>query len=457
MLAQSSWLCYAYAKMLCQWKDFSMNTKQSHDLFERAREVIPGGVNSPVRAFQAVGGQPRFIARGEGAYLVDVDGNRYVDYVLSWGPLIHGHAHPQVIEAIIRTATLGTSYGAPTELEVRLAAMVIEAMPAVEMVRFVNSGTEATMSALRLARAFTRRNKIIKFAGGYHGHADFLLVAAGSGALTLGIPDSPGVPQATTADTLIAPYNSLTAVEELFNEFPDGIAAVIVEPVAGNMGCVPPQPGYLQGLRDLTTRFGALLIFDEVMTGFRVAYGGAQELYGIAPDLTCLGKIVGGGLPAAAYGGRREIMRLIAPSGPVYQAGTLSGNPLAMAAGIAQLELLQQHDTYTRLEARSARLAEGIGEAARAAGVAITQTRVGSMFCTFFTDQPVIDYTTAKTASIERYARFFQSMLNQGIYLAPSQFEAGFLSLAHHEPEIERTLEAARIAFAQVAETAKAG
>ena len=457
MLAQSSQLCYAYAKTLCQRKDFSMNSERSRDLFERAREVIPGGVNSPVRAFQAVGGQPRFIARGEGAYLSDVDGNRYLDYVLSWGPLIHGHAHPQVIAAITRTAALGTSYGAPTELEVRLAEMVIEAMPAVEMVRFVNSGTEATMSALRLARAYTRRNKIIKFAGGYHGHADFLLVAAGSGALTLGIPDSPGVPQATTADTLIAPYNSLHAVEELFNKFPDSIAAVIVEPVAGNMGCVPPQPGYLHGLRDLTARFGALLIFDEVMTGFRVAYGGAQERYGMRPDLTCLGKIVGGGLPAAAYGGRREIMCLVAPAGPVYQAGTLSGNPLAMAAGIAQLELLQQPGVYEQLEARSARLAEGIGEAARAVGVAITQTRVGSMFCTFFTDQPVIDYTTAKTASTERYARFFQSMLDQGIYLAPSQFEAGFLSLAHHEPEIERTIEAASVAFAQVTRAARAG
>ena len=430
-----------------------MNTERSRDLFERARELIPGGVNSPVRAFKAVGGQPRFIARGEGAYLTDVDGNRYIDYVLSWGPLIHGHAHPHVIEAITRTAVLGTSYGAPTELEVRLAQMVIDAMPAVEMVRFVNSGTEATMSALRLARAYTRRNKIIKFAGGYHGHADFLLVAAGSGALTLGIPDSPGVPQATTADTLIAPYNSLPAVEELFTQFPDSIAAVIVEPVAGNMGCVPPQPGYLQGLRELTSRFGALLIFDEVMTGFRVAYGGAQALYHVRPDLTCLGKIIGGGLPAAAYGGRRDIMSLIAPSGPVYQAGTLSGNPLAMAAGIAQLELLQQPGVYEALEARSAWLADGLGEAANAAGVPIQQTRVGSMFCAFFSDQPVIDYTTAKTASTERYARFFQAMLDQGIYLAPSQFEAGFLSLAHQEQELERTIEAARSAFAQVAET----
>ncbi len=428
-----------------------MNTQRSDALFAHARELIPGGVNSPVRAFKAVGGQPRFIERGEGAYLYDVDGNRYIDYVLSWGPLIHGHAHPHVIEAIARAAARGTSYGAPTELEVRLAEMVIEALPAVEMVRFVNSGTEATMSALRLARAYTGRDKIIKFAGGYHGHADFLLVAAGSGALTLGIPDSPGVPQATTADTLIAPYNNLSAVQALFEEFPDGVAAVIVEPVAGNMGCVPPEPGYLQGLRDLTTRFGALLIFDEVMTGFRVAYGGAQQLYGIKPDLTCLGKIIGGGLPAAAYGGRREIMSLIAPAGPVYQAGTLSGNPLAMAAGIAQLELLQQSGVYERLEARSAQLAEGLKEAATAAGIAITQTRVGSMFCLFFTDQPVTDYASAKTASTERYARFFQAMLEQGIYLAPSQFEAGFLSLAHQAQEIEQTIEAARVAFAQLA------
>ncbi len=428
-----------------------MNTQRSDALFAHARELIPGGVNSPVRAFKAVGGQPRFIERGEGAYLYDVDGNRYIDYVLSWGPLIHGHAHPHVIEAIARAAARGTSYGAPTELEVRLAEMVIEALPAVEMVRFVNSGTEATMSALRLARAYTGRDKIIKFAGGYHGHADFLLVAAGSGALTLGIPDSPGVPQATTADTLIAPYNNLSAVQALFEEFPDGVAAVIVEPVAGNMGCVPPEPGYLQGLRELTTRFGALLIFDEVMTGFRVAYGGAQQLYGIKPDLTCLGKIIGGGLPAAAYGGRREIMSLIAPAGPVYQAGTLSGNPLAMAAGIAQLELLQQSGVYERLEARSAQLAEGLKEAATAAGIAITQTRVGSMFCLFFTDQPVTDYASAKTASTERYARFFQAMLEQGIYLAPSQFEAGFLSLAHQAQEIEQTIEAARVAFAQLA------
>lgn len=427
------------------------NTRRSDELFAHARELIPGGVNSPVRAFKAVGSQPRFIERGEGAYLYDVDGNRYIDYLLSWGPLIHGHAHPYVIDAIARTAARGTSYGAPTELEVRLAEMVIEALPAVEMVRFVNSGTEATMSALRLARAYTNRNKIIKFAGGYHGHADLLLVAAGSGALTLGIPDSPGVPQPTTADTLIAPYNSLSAVAALFHQFPDTIAAVIVEPVAGNMGCVPPEPGYLQGLRDLTAQFGALLIFDEVITGFRVAYGGAQGLYGIRPDLTCLGKIIGGGLPAAAYGGRCEIMNLIAPVGPVYQAGTLSGNPLAMAAGIAQLELLQQPGFYEQLEAHAAQLADGMGAAAQAAGVPITQTCVGSMFCLFFTDQPVTDYISAKTANVDRYARFFQAMLNQGIYLAPSQFEAGFLSRAHQQEELERTIQAAERAFASIA------
>jgi glutamate-1-semialdehyde 2,1-aminomutase len=429
----------------------SQQTRHSDELFAHAREIIPGGVNSPVRAFKAVGGQPRFIERGEGAYLYDVDGNRYIDYVLSWGPLIHGHAHPHVIHAITHTAARGTSYGAPTELEVLLAEMVTAAMPAVEMVRFVNSGTEATMSALRLARAYTRRSKFIKFAGGYHGHADFLLVAAGSGALTLGIPDSPGVPAPTTADTLIAPYNNLSAVESLFQQFPESIAAIIVEPVAGNMGCVPPGPGYLQGLRDLTARFGTLLIFDEVMTGFRVAYGGAQHLYGIAPDLTCLGKIIGGGLPAAAYGGRRDIMNLIAPAGPVYQAGTLSGNPLAMAAGIAQLELLQAPGVYQQLEARSAQLADGVSAAAQAAGVPITQTRVGSMFCTFFTEQPVTDYTSATSSSTEQYARFFQAMLAQGVYLAPSQFEAGFLSLAHHQTEIEQTIQAARNAFANIA------
>lgn len=425
-----------------------MRTTRSESLFARAREVIPGGVNSPVRAFRAVGGEPLFIARGEGAYIYDVDGNRYIDYVGSWGPLILGHAHPAVVAAVTEAARNGTSFGAPTGAEVRLAEMVIEAVPSIEMVRFVNSGTEATMSALRVARAYTQRQKILKFAGGYHGHADMLLVAAGSGALTLGVPDSPGVPAEATAQTLVAPYNDLAAVRALFETYPEEIAAVIVEPVAGNMGCVPPEPGFLSGLRTLTREFGTVLIFDEVMTGFRVAYGGGQALYGVTPDLTCLAKIVGGGLPAAAYGGRRDIMTLVAPSGPVYQAGTLSGNPLAMAAGEAQLRLLQEPGVYETLERRAAALTEGIGEAAQAAGVPIFQTRVGSMFTTFFTPEMVVDETTAKRSDTIAFGRFFHAMLEQGIYLAPSQFEAGFLSLAHSDDDIERTIAAAREAFA---------
>jgi glutamate-1-semialdehyde 2,1-aminomutase len=428
-----------------------MQTQRSEALFAQARELMPGGVSSPVRAFKAVGGTPRFIARGEGAYLFDVDGNRYIDYVLSWGPLILGHAAPSVVAAIQQAAARGASFGAPTEAELRLAELIVAAMPSVEMLRFVNSGTEATMSALRLARAYTKRTKIIKFAGGYHGHADMLLVAAGSGALTLGTPDSPGVPPGATRETLVAPYNDTAAVEILFAHYPDEIAAVIVEPVAGNMGCVPPAAGFLEGLRALTRDRGALLIFDEVMTGFRVAYGGAQTLSGIAPDLTSLGKIVGGGLPAAAYGGRREIMELVAPSGPVYQAGTLSGNPLAMAAGIAQLEALRAPGVYERLEHLSARLADGFATAARAAGVAICQTRVGSMFCTFFTDEPVTDETSAKRSDTHAYATFFHAMLEAGVYLAPSQFEAGFLSFAHSDEDIARTVQAAGHAFACVA------
>ncbi len=428
-----------------------MQTAHSEALFDRARQLIPGGVNSPVRAFKAVGGQPLFIERGAGAYLYDADGNRYIDYVCSWGPLILGHAHPRVVEAITSAAARGSSFGAPTAAEVRLAELVVEAMPSVELVRFVNSGTEATMSALRVARAFTGRNRIVKFAGGYHGHADMLLVAAGSGALTLGVPDSPGVPPGATAATLVAPYNDLAAVRALFDQYPDEIAAVIVEPVAGNMGCVPPQPGFLAGLRALTRAAGAVLIFDEVMTGFRVAYGGAQALYGVTPDMTCLGKIVGGGLPAAAYGGRRDILSLVAPAGPVYQAGTLSGNPLAMAAGIAQLELLREPGTYERLERLSAALAEGIGMAARAAGVPLYQTRVGSMFCAFFTPGPVTDEASAKTADTRAFATYFRAMLERGVYLAPSQFEAGFVSLAHTDEDIARTVAAAGVALAQVA------
>ena len=428
-----------------------MRTARSESLFARAREVIPGGVNSPVRAFKAVGGQPLFIARGDGAYIYDVDGNQYIDYVGSWGALILGHAHPAVVEAVTAATRNGTSFGASTEAEVRLAELVIQAVPSIEMVRFVNSGTEATMSALRLARAYTNRSKILKFAGGYHGHADMLLVAAGSGALTLGVPDSPGVPAEATAQTLVAPYNDIAAVRAHFERFPGEIAAVIVEPVAGNMGCVPPQPDFLPGLRELTREFGAVLILDEVMTGFRVAYGCAQALYGVTPDLTCLGKIVGGGLPAAAYGGRRDIMALVAPSGPVYQAGTLSGNPLAMAAGETQLRLLQEPGVYETLERRSAALAAGIGEAAAAAGVPVYQTRVGSMFTTFFTPGPVVDETTAKQSDTAAFGTFFHAMLEQGIYLAPSQFEAGFLSLAHSDADIERTIAAARAAFERVA------
>ena len=432
-----------------------MQTDRSAALFTRAREVIPGGVNSPVRAFRAVGGKPLFIERGLGAYLFDVDGNRFIDYVGSWGPLILGHAHPRVVEAIAQTAARGTSFGAPTEAEVRLAELVIEAVPSIELVRFVNSGTEATMSALRVARAFTGRSKIVKFAGGYHGHADLLLVAAGSGALTLGTPDSPGVPAATITDTLVAPYNDLDAVRSLFERLSDEIAAVIVEPVAGNMGCVPPLPGFLEGLREMTSAHGALLIFDEVMTGFRVAYGGAQTLYGVTPDMTCLGKIVGGGLPAAAYGGRRDILSLVSPAGPVYQAGTLSGNPLAMAAGIAQLEMLREPGTYEQLEMLSVNLTTGFGAAARAAGVPIVQTRVGSMFCVFFSTEPVSDESTAKRADTAAFATYFHTMLESGVYLAPSQFEAGFVSLAHSDDDVAHTIAAARTAFAAVASRAK--
>jgi glutamate-1-semialdehyde 2,1-aminomutase len=428
-----------------------MKTQRSEALFAQARQVIPGGVNSPVRAFKAVGGTPLFIERGDGAYVFDADGNRYIDYVGSWGPLILGHAHPRVVAAVADALARGTSFGAPTAAEVRLAELVCAAMPSIELVRFVNSGTEATMSALRLARAFTGRTKILKFAGGYHGHADMLLVAAGSGALTLGTPDSPGVPPAATAETLVAPYNDLGAVRELFLRFPDAIAAVIVEPVAGNMGCVPPEPGFLQGLREVTRQHGALLIFDEVMTGFRVAHGGAQALYSVTPDLTCLGKVVGGGLPAAAYGGRRDILALVAPSGPVYQAGTLSGNPLAMAAGIAQLEALREPGMYEQLERLTAQLASGIGEAARAAGVPLYQTRVGSMFSVFFTPRPVIDEASAKRSATQTFAAYFHAMLQAGVYLAPSQFEAGFVSLAHSEDDIAKTIDAAGAALRAVA------
>jgi glutamate-1-semialdehyde 2,1-aminomutase len=421
---------------------------RSEELFERARRVIPGGVNSPVRAFKSVGGNPPFLARGKGARVWDADGKEYIDYVGSWGPLLLGHAHPEVLEAIARAAADGTSFGAPTEREVEFAELLCRAVPNFKeaaKVRLVSSGTEATMAALRVARGFTRRNKIVKIDGGYHGHADCLLVDAGSGVATLGIPGSAGVTEGTAADTLTVAWNDLAAMQQILEQVP--VAAVIVEPVCGNMGCVPPRAGYLEGLRSLTAKHGAVLIFDEVMTGFRVAYGGAQARYGVTPDMTCLGKVVGGGLPAAAYGGKAEIMALVAPDGPVYQAGTLSGNPLAVAAGLKTLEILQKPGTYETLEATSARLCDGLAACAREASIPLFSNRVGSMFTGFFVTEPggeVVDYATAKRSDTKRFAAWFRGMLARGIYLAPSQFEAGFVSLAHGAAEIDQTLEAAR-------------
>jgi len=426
-------------------------TEQSRKLQRRAEQFIPGGVNSPVRAFRAVGGEPLYIVRGEGSHIWDADGNEYVDYIGSWGPLILGHAAPAVVEAVISAAREGTSFGASTPAEADLAELVISAFPHVQKVRFVSSGTEATMSAIRLARAYTKRKYIMKFEGCYHGHADALLVKAGSGVATLGIPGSAGVPEEFTQFTLALPFNDICALDQTFEKFKHQIACVIVEPVVGNMGCVPPARGYLEALRAITSHDKSLLIFDEVMTGFRVAYGGAQELYSIRPDLTTMGKIIGGGLPVGAYGGPSEIMDMVAPLGPVYQAGTLSGNPLAMAAGYATLSYLREHmDVYSKLEKLAAEVVAGVAAAAKDAGVTMCHNRVGSMFTWFFAAGPVTDWTSAATSDTEAFGRFFRAMLENGIYLPPSQFEAAFMSAAHTERDVQQTISAAKQAFATV-------
>lgn len=421
-----------------------MDISNSTALFEKAQKLIPGGVNSPVRAFKSVGGQPIFIERGQGDRIFDEDGNSYVDYVCSWGPLIFGHAHPRIVAAIKSAAEHGTTFGASTAAEVTLAEMIVEAVPSVEMVRLVNSGTEAVMSAIRLARGFTRRDKIIKFEGGYHGHSDSLLAKAGSGIATLGMPDSAGVPPNLTVDTITLPFNNAEAVRAAVALYGKSVACIIVEPVPGNMGVVLPKPGFLETLREIATENGIVLIFDEVITGFRVAYGGAQERFGVLPDLTTLGKIIGGGLPMGAYGGRRDIMEFVAPSGPVYQAGTLSGNPLAVAAGIETLKMLREPGVYDGLEKKGAMLADGLAEAAAAAGIAVRGNRIGSMSTLFFTGEEVTDYASAKTSDTARYAAFFRGMLERGFYFAPSQFEAAFVSTVHSEDNISATIAAAR-------------
>jgi glutamate-1-semialdehyde 2,1-aminomutase len=428
-----------------------VKTDRSSELYARARRLLPGGVNSPARSWGGVGGSPLFFARGAGSRVWDADGNELIDYVCSWGPLILGHAHPSVVTAVEEAARRGTSYGAPTEVEVRMAELVCSAMPSLEMVRFVNSGTEATMSALRLARAFTGRNRIVKFEGAYHGHEDALLVKAGSGAAAHGVPTSAGIHPAYAADTLVAPYNDLPAVEALFQANPGEIAAVIVEPVAGNMGVVLPAVGYLEGLRELTSRHRALLIFDEVITGFRVGWGGAQGLYGVEPDITTLGKIVGGGLPVGAYGASAEIMAKVAPLGPMYQAGTLSGNPLAMAAGLATLTELKAPGAYGVLEATAARLAGGLSDAFSGHEVPATINRCGSLLTVFFTDRRVDGWDSAAQSDAKKYARFFHAMVEEGIYLPPSQYEAWFVSLAHSETDIAKTVEAAGRALSRIA------
>jgi glutamate-1-semialdehyde 2,1-aminomutase len=427
-----------------------LTLSRSHELFEEARTLLPGGVNSPVRAFRGVGGDPVFIESANGPYLHDVDGNRYLDYVQSWGPMILGHVYPAVLDAVVEASRRGFSFGAPTQAESELAKLVIASVPSIEMIRFVNSGTEATMSALRLARAFTGRDKLIKFSGCYHGHADMLLVQAGSGVATMGLPDSPGVPAQATANTLIAEFNDSAAVEELFRSYPNEIAAIIVEPVAANMGLVLPQPGFLEKLRELTQHYGALLIFDEVMTGFRVALGGMQERVGITPDLTCFGKIIGGGLPVGAYGGRRDIMQMVAPVGTMYQAGTLSGNPLAMAAGIATLSELRKPGQYAQLEHKSQLLADGLSRAVHDSRIEAQVVRIGAMFCLYFHTEPVTNYMIAKRSNTARFAQYFWKMLARGMYLPPSQFESCFISLALDDAMLAETVDAAKEVLSQL-------
>jgi len=418
-----------------------MNFKRSEALFKEAQKYLPGGLDSPVRAFKSVGGTPPFMVKGAGSKIYDADGNEFIDYICSWGPLILGHSHPQVLNAITTVAELGTSFGAPTELEITLAKMVTAAVPSIEMVRFVNSGTEATMTALRLARGYTGRDKVIKFAGGYHGHADGLLVKGGSGMATLSLPDCPGVPASYVENTLVATYNDADSAEQLFTKYPNQIAAVIVEPIAANIGLIPPQPGFLQSLRSITRDNGALLIFDEVISGFRVNYGGAQALYEITPDLTCLGKIIGGGLPVGAYGGKREIMSMVAPAGPVYQAGTLAGNPLAITAGIETLKILSQPGVYEQLDRSTALLETGIKKAVSSLNMKIQVSRLASLLTIFFTDNPLTDYDSVATSDTALFAKFHQQLLKSGIYWAPSQFEAAFVSLAHSEADIKTTID----------------
>ena len=428
----------------------TIKTTKSEEIFTAAQKLMPGGVSSPVRAFKSVGGQPIVFDSVKGAYIWDVDGNRYIDYVGTWGPAICGHAHPEVIDALHQALEKGTSFGAPSALENVLAEMVIDAVPSIEMVRFVNSGTEACMAVLRLMRAFTKRDKVVKFEGCYHGHADMFLVKAGSGVATLGLPDSPGVPKSATSNTLTAPFNDLEAVKALFEQNPDEIAGVILEPVVGNAGFIAPDAGFLEGLREITQEYGALLVFDEVMTGFRIAYGGAQERFGITPDLTTLGKIIGGGLPVGAYGGREDIMSMIAPAGPVYQAGTLSGNPLAMTAGIKTLELLQKPGNYEALDQITQKLANGLLQIAKETGHAACGGQISGMFGFFFTEGPVHNYEDAKKSDLVKFSRFHRGMLERGIYLAPSQFEAGFTSLAHTQEDIDQTLAAARDVMSRI-------